>query len=115
MPRSFGALLGALLLLTGCTGVDPAVYRDAQPKLDLFRYFDGTVDAWGHFADRSGEVVKRFKVEIRGRIEGDALVLDEDFRYADGTTSRRVWTSRAPPTGATAAAPPTSSAKRRAW
>jgi len=94
MPRSIGALLGALLLLTACSGVDPVVYRDARPQLDLFRYFDGTVDAWGYFADRSGEVVKRFKVEIRGRVEGDALVLDEDFRYADGTTSRRVWTIR---------------------
>jgi hypothetical protein len=92
MPKSISALLGALLLLTGCSGVDPAVYRGAQPKLDLFRSFDGTVDAWGYFADRSGEVVKRFKVEIRGRIENDALVLEEDFRYADGSSSRRVWT-----------------------
>lgn len=92
MLRPIGALLGALLLLTGCSGVDPAVYRNARPKLDLFAYFDGTVDAWGTFADRSGAVVKRFKVEIRGRVENDALVLDEDFRYADGTRSRRVWT-----------------------
>jgi len=50
------------------------------------------VDAWGQFADRSGEVVKRFKVAIRGRVENDALVLEEDFRYSDVTTSRRVWT-----------------------
>jgi hypothetical protein len=82
----------ASLLLAACSSVDPAVYRDQTPKLDLFGYFDGTVDAWGHFADRSGEVVKRFKVAIRGRLVNDQLVLDEDFRYSDGTTSRRVWT-----------------------
>lgn len=92
MRRVMTVVLTSLLLLTACSGVDPAVYRNQTPKLDLFRYFDGTIDAWGQFTDRSGEVVKRFKVEIRGRVESDALVLEEDFRYADGTTSRRVWT-----------------------
>lgn len=92
MPRLLTALLAAVLLVAGCTRVDPAVYRDEKPALDLFRYFDGTVDAWGYFADRSGAVVKRFRVEIRGRVENAALVLEEDFRYSDGSRSRRVWT-----------------------
>jgi len=91
MPKLMTVVLAALLL-AACSSVDPAVYRDQTPKLDLFGYFDGGVDAWGHFADRSGEVVKRFKVAIRGRVENDQLVLEEDFRYSDGTTSRRVWT-----------------------
>jgi len=94
MPRLLFTAFASLLTLAGCSSVDPAVYRDQVPKLDLFRYFDGTVDAWGYFADRSGKVVKRFTVEIRGRVNDDALVLDEDFRYSDGTTSRRVWTIR---------------------
>jgi len=91
MPRMMTVVLTSLLL-TACSGVDPGVYRNQTPKLDLFLYFDGTVDAWGQFADRSGEVVKRFKVAIRGRVENGALVLEEDFRYSDVTTSRRVWT-----------------------
>jgi len=92
MPRLIIALFAGLLLVTGCTGVDPARYRDAKPALDLYRYFDGTVDAWGYFADRSGAVVKRFTVEIRGRVTNGTLMLDEAFRYSDGSTSRRVWT-----------------------
>jgi hypothetical protein len=92
MPRLPTALLAAALLVAGCSSVDPAAYRNEKPALDLYRYFDGTLDAWGHFADRSGAVVKRFKVEIRGRVENGALVLDEDFRYSDGSRSRRVWT-----------------------
>jgi len=91
MPKVMTVVL-ASLLLAACSSVDPVVYRDQTPKLDLFGYFDGSVDAWGHFANRSGEVVKRFKVAIRGRVVDDALVLEEDFRYSDATTSRRVWT-----------------------
>ena len=44
------------------------------------------------FQKRSGEVVKRFRVEIDGSLDGDKLILDEHFRYSDGTTQRRVWT-----------------------
>jgi hypothetical protein len=86
------ALLALSVLLAGCSSVSPQAYRAEQPHLDVFAYFDGTVDAWGQFEDRSGKVVKRFKVEIRGRVQGDRLTLDEDFRYSDGTTQKRVWT-----------------------
>ena len=80
--------------LTGCAGVDPQVYAQEKPTLDLFRYFSGDVDAWGHFSDRSGTVVKRCTVAIRGTVAGDTLTLDERFSYSDGSTSQRVWTIR---------------------
>lgn len=82
----------ALFLLAGCTSVGPDAYRDEKPVLDLFRYFEGTVDGWGIFTDRSNKVVKRFVVVIRGKVAGDTLTLEEDFTYADATKSRRVWT-----------------------
>jgi hypothetical protein len=93
------ALLALAALLTGCSSVSPDVYRAEQPRLDIFAYFDGTVDAWGQFEDRSGKVVKRFTVEIRGRVQGDRLTLDEDFRYSDGTTQKRVWSVERQPEG----------------
>jgi hypothetical protein len=86
------ALLALLALAAGCASVEPQDYRDERPALDLFRYFDGTVDAWGQFQDRSGRVVKRFKVRIRGTVRDERLTLEEDFAYSDGTTQRRVWT-----------------------
>jgi len=86
--------LALLVLLAGCAGPKPEAYRDEKPVLDLREYFDGTVDAWGYFADRSGKVVKRFTVEIRSSWQGDVGTLDEYFRYSDGTDSRRVWTIR---------------------
>lgn len=85
-------LLAPFVLLTGCASPGPEVYRDEKPVLDLRTYFDGTVDAWGFFRDRSGKVVKRFTVEITCRWNGEVGTLDESFRYSDGTTSRRVWT-----------------------
>ena len=43
------AMLAMLLMLfAGCGSVPVEQYRDERPVLDLQRYFDGTIDAWGH-------------------------------------------------------------------
>ena len=83
--------VAALAGLAGCATVDVATYRAEQPPLDLARYFDGTVDGWGMFQDRSGKVVKRFYVRIDARWEGNQGTLDEHFEFSDGTTEKRVW------------------------
>ena len=85
--------------LTACasTGVDQ--YKAEQPVLDLKHYLNGTLDAWGMFQGRSGEVKKRFHVVIDAKWEGDTGVLDEHFEWSDGTTSRRVWTLKRQPDG----------------
>lgn len=72
--------------------MQPSDYAGAQPALDLQQYFNGTVDAWGMFQDRSGKVIKRFTVVMDCRWDGDTGVLDEQFTYSDGTRQRRVWT-----------------------
>ncbi len=80
------------LLLGGCATVNIDAYRGEKPQLDLKRYFDGTIDAWGIFQDRSGKVVRRFNVVVDARWQGDVGTLDERFTYSDGSTQRRVWT-----------------------
>jgi hypothetical protein len=91
--KTWRAVLALMLfVLAGCGTVSVEDYRDQRPALDLRRYFDGTIDAWGMFQDRSGKVVKRFYVRIDAKWTGDAGTLDEHFEYADGTRSRRVWT-----------------------
>jgi len=72
----------------------PQDFAARTPRLDLFAYFIGETSAWGLFEDRFGKVRRQFKVAIQGRLEGDALVLQEDFVYDDGEKSRRVWTIR---------------------
>lgn len=102
--RLLGLAGGALAIagagtLGGCASLDPTAYADQTPTLDLRRYFDGTLDAWGVFQDRSGRVVRRFTVVIRCSWDGDVGTLDEDFVYSDGTTQKRVWTLRRMPPG----------------
>jgi hypothetical protein len=91
LGRSCAVALSGLLL-AGCAQVQVSQYAQQQPKLDVRQYFSGTVDAWGQFQKRDGEVVKRFKVVIESNWVGNVGTLDERFVYSDGTTQRRVWT-----------------------
>jgi Protein of unknown function (DUF3833) len=86
------ALALTLVGLTSCANVTPAVYQGQTPVLKLEDYFNGTLDAWGMFQDRSGKVIKRFTVVMRCSWQGDTGTLDEDFTYSDGTKEKRVWT-----------------------
>ncbi|APW44465.1 DUF3833 domain-containing protein [Rhodoferax saidenbachensis] len=79
------------LVLGGCASQDINNYASEKPVLDLQQYFNGTLDAYGVFTDRSGAVVKRFTVVMRCTWSGDVGLLDEDFTYADGSTQKRVW------------------------
>ncbi|MBU3694027.1 MAG: DUF3833 domain-containing protein [Rhodocyclaceae bacterium] len=88
------AALATLALVAGCSSVTPAKYAQQGPKFSFRDYFDGTVDAWGMFQSRDGEVIKRFKVTLKGTWEGQNGTLDENFVYADGSTEHRIWKIR---------------------
>ena len=83
--------IAATLGLAGCAGPQVNDYAGEKPLLDLRQYFNGTLDAYGVFTDRSGQVVKRFTVVMRCSWTGEEGVLDEDFVYSDGTTQKRIW------------------------
>jgi len=85
-------LMGAGLICGGCASVSPQQYAREQPVLDLRRYLEGSLEAWGMFQNRQGEVVKRFHVALSGTWSNDVGRLEEDFSYADGTKQKRVWT-----------------------
>ncbi|MFZ6766793.1 DUF3833 domain-containing protein [Undibacterium sp. Di26W] len=82
-----------LVMLASCaSSYEPTRYTNEKPALDLQTYFNGKLDAWGMFQDRSGAIVKRFTVTITCQWTGDIGTLDEDFSYADGSKQRRIWT-----------------------
>ena len=105
MKRRSMLLAGAAgaATLAGCASPDVGIYAGEKPVLDLRQYFNGTLDAWGLFTDRSGKVVRRFTVLMDCRWSGPADaeegVLDEAFTYSDGETQRRVWRLKAHPGG----------------
>lgn len=98
MTAKFSALVFVLvftlIVLSGCTNMKPSDFSETSPELRIEDYFAGQTRAWGIFEDRFGNLRRQFVVDIQGRWDGEALVLDERFRYSDGETDRRVWTIR---------------------
>ncbi len=99
LPRPvawFAAALSLTLALTlaGCAAVDPGVYANARPALELKRYFEGTLQGHGMFSDRSGVVQRHFVVTITASWNGEVGTLDERFVWSDGERETRVWTLR---------------------
>jgi hypothetical protein len=72
--------------------MNPRDFSDSSQSLDLFDYFEGETVAWGLFEDRFGKVRRQFRVDIKGTVDGDTLVLDEAFLYSDGEQQQRTWT-----------------------
>jgi Protein of unknown function (DUF3833) len=84
------------LCLISCSSPQVTQYASEKPILNLSEYFSGTIDAYGIFTDRSGEVKKRFTVLINASwtvVDGKKVgTLDESFDYSDGTKQKRIWT-----------------------
>ena len=101
MRRTFIAAKWMIIALvsTGlfaCSSPSVTQYANEKPNLDLSEYFNGTIDAYGIFTDRSGEVKKRFTVLLVAQwkvVDGKKVgTLDESFEYSDGTKQKRIWT-----------------------
>ena len=91
-------ILALSLLLMSCSS-QITDYADTEPTLELDRFFNGELVAYGMVQDRAGKVLRRFKVDRVGRWEGNRGVLEEDFFYDDGETQRRVWDLEKGPDG----------------
>lgn len=92
-------MASTLALLMGCSSTQVQDYNNEKPTLVLEDYLNGNLVAHGFFQDRSGKVVKRFKVLMKATWNGNTGTLDEDFQYSDGTKSKRIWTLKKHPDG----------------
>ncbi len=84
-------ILWFTILLSACSA-DVEDYRQSTPDFDLFGYFEGESRAWGMIQDYTQKQTRRFSVALTGKVEGDTLVLVEDFLFDDGEKDLRVWT-----------------------
>lgn len=80
-----------LLNLMSCSNHNINNYQNEVPKINLREFFNGKIEALGIVQDRSGKVIKRFKVDILASWNGNIATLDEKFVYSDNTKSARVW------------------------
>ena len=58
------------IFLMSCSSITPKNYQANQPKLDIRDYLNGEVKAWGMLENRSGEVTRRFVVDMQGTWQG---------------------------------------------
>lgn len=87
-----GAATGLAAMITGCTSAPLAPYRGSSPQIKFEEFFNGNLVAKGAFFNRSGEVMRRFEIKLKGTFDDKNGTLEEDFVYDDGEKQRRVWT-----------------------
>ena len=70
----------------------PEDFKNTEPALQIEKYFEGNVKAWGLLQDRSGTIMRQFKADMSGKFENNILTLEEDFFWKDGESQKRIWT-----------------------
>ena len=87
-----GVLVTLFSGLSACAKRDVTHLAERRPALALEQFFEGESVAYGIFEDRFGNLRRQFRVNLQGTINGNQLVLDEQFLYEDGEKAQRVWT-----------------------
>lgn len=72
----------------------PEEFAGTEPRFLPEEFFLGHTRGHGFFQDRFGRIRREFRVDIEGRLEGDTLLLEEEFHYQDGAREQRRWTIR---------------------
>jgi len=79
------------LVLSACGSAKIQDFDGKDPSFRVDEYFLGETWGWGMVQDYSGKITRQFTVFIHGYMDGDTLVLDEDFVFTDGTEEKRIW------------------------
>jgi len=82
-----------ILMLALVAGCSTPTYEHLGPKFEIDKLLQGELHAYGIVRDRSGNLLRRFKVNMTGRWNDQGTgTLDEQFLYDDGERSERLWT-----------------------
>ena len=90
--KALCAGVALLSLVSGCAEPDIASYKNVGPAFDFKNYFNGRVEGWGMFIDRSGQVKKHFTMTFDCDWKDNVGTLTEKFVYSDGEKQTHVWT-----------------------
>ena len=80
-----------LLFLTSCGQTDINIYKAEKPALRPEQFFNGKLTSWGIFRNRTGEVMKRFVMQMDATWIDNEAHLHEDFVFSDNDTHMRDW------------------------
>lgn len=87
------AVLFAVFIITGCTGMKIEDFNNKTPEFIPQEYFNGNLRAYGLVKDRSGNIIRTFKGTMKGSWDENGIgTLDEYFVYDDGEEMIRTWT-----------------------
>lgn len=62
------------------------------PTIKLQEFFNGDMKAWGFLQNHSGEITRRFTVDMKGSWKNNQGILEETFIFDDGEKQNRTWT-----------------------
>lgn len=77
-------------MLCGCA-TPVTVYKDKGPRLELDKFFNGDLRAWGVVMSRSHKVTRRFVATLNGQWKDNKGVLKEEFIFDDKEVQKREW------------------------
>lgn len=69
----------------------PEDYEDGFPNFDLKTHLNGEMICDGAIYGPGGKVTSTFSADFTIRWDGDYGVMDETFRYSDGSVQERQW------------------------
>ena len=69
----------------------PEDFKGTKPTINIEKYFEGPVKAWGLLQDRKGKVTRQFRADMFGKFQNNILTLEEEFFWTDGEKQKRVW------------------------
>lgn len=70
----------------------PEHYAATTPAFSITEHLTGPIQSEGVIFGPNGRMTNSFVAQMEGRLEGDQLVLSEDFTYSNGSTQAREWT-----------------------
>ena len=100
METLFFMLLGAALAVGAVVlrrhhaafyGQSPDDYQEGYPVIDIQKHLTGEMICEGVIFGPMGRVTSTFAADFDIKWDGDAGIMDEHFRYNDGSTQVRQW------------------------
>lgn len=98
MKKSLLTIIVCCLFIgvSSCSVNSPNASHTAHKNVTSPLYFQdflqGKLTGWGVFEDRSGKVIKRFRIDMEANWENNQCRFIENFSFADGSKQRREWT-----------------------